>query len=106
MSVCLFDSCLSLSEKPTSQLESSLGPQSLQSELTDTEATLRAQLSLKERELSEVRGAKEQLTQLQVSNRELERNNLKLTTQQHTERKEIMRLKEVVGILTLATIEL
>ena len=72
-----------------------MDPQSLQSELTDTEATLRAQLALRERELSEVRGAKEQLTQLQASNRELERNSLRMSTQQHSDRKEIMRMKEV-----------
>ena len=89
--------CCRLSERPAAQLETSVGPQSLQSELTDTEATLRAQLALRERELAEVRGAKEQLTQLQATNRELERNNLRLNTQQHSDRKEIMRSREVLG---------
>ncbi|KAI6659260.1 Girdin-like [Oopsacas minuta] len=88
-----------LSERPN-ELESSLGAhQSLHSELTETEATLRAQLSLKERELGEIRGAKEQLSQAQYTNRELERTNLKLTNQQNTSRKENMRLKEEVELL-------
>lgn len=92
---------LRLSERPR-ELDSSVGTQqSLQSELTETEATLRAQLSLKERELSEVRGAKEQLSQAQCANRELERSNLKMTTQQNTSRKENMRLKEVTRKQTL-----
>ena len=87
---------LRLSERQ-GELDSSFGTQpSLQSELTETEATLRAQLSLMERELGEVRGAKEQLSQAQFANRELERTNLKMTTQQNTARKENMRLKEVI----------